>query len=364
MSIRDELAPAQEEAQTFLAQQGLKPKVFSFSNLFEFFNNIPGVARLIAKEPEIIFLVFVQFIVIYLSYLAWIQMIKWIPDSVWNEIVRASEKHQAQPYAYFIDLLMFGWAFIIVTVASLPVSICNAAMVAVYNLRASGEKTSLGECLGIATLHSGKIWIFTTIDAWITVRAIFDRLPKKNAPPRTALDELLYYAWKVATIAVTQSLVIGKGFIDAGKDSIKLLTTQTTRVICLRLGYSAVCWIIGILSYFGTLLYYVKFGDSGYGPHWLYNFYLLIGTPLFFSIGIVTVIVRPFYFLAVSKLYSEVIDVTAETRNEVDMVDSDTLLRLSWVRLLFFLLLAIIIFLLVFGNQIGLVDWVSQLIQG
>ena len=105
----------------------------------------------------------------------------------------------------------------VVTVASYPIAILNAAMTATHYLRSAGQSSSIAKCFNLAFKHLGRLWVFTTIDAWITVNAILDRLPRKRGR-RTAFDELLYYAWKIGTIGVVPALVAGKGYIDAAKD--------------------------------------------------------------------------------------------------------------------------------------------------
>jgi hypothetical protein len=241
------LDPTRDRAKDFLAQKGLKPRIFSGQSLGTFFAGIPGVAKLIAREPEILFFAALQWLVIWLAYLAWILMLQWIPDEVWNAVREASEGGRKADFT-LINLVLLGWSFFVVCVASYPIGICNAAMVAVHDLRTTSEKATIAKCLAIAVRHLHRIWMFTVVDGWITVQAILDRLPKKHYH-RTAFDELVYYAWKVSTMAVVPALVNGRSFVQAGRDSFLLLTSQPLRALGLRLGYSAVCWIIGALSY-------------------------------------------------------------------------------------------------------------------
>lgn len=357
-SIRTQLASAQDLAKKFLDVNGHKPKVFAAKNLIEFFRNIPVVLKLIFREPEILLLVGIQWIVICLAYLAWLQMLQWIPDQVWNAIDLASKQDRKVVYN-FLNIALLLWSFFIVYVASYPIAICNAAMVAVHDLYTSKKEISIYACFVIATQHVGRIWQFTAIDAWITVRAILDRLPKKHRN-RSAADELLYYAWKVATIVVVPSLVNGRNFIQAGKDSLQLLSAEPLRAIGLRFGYSAVCWIIGILAYLAAIIYFAYFGSDEHQSHWLYNFYFLMTGPIFVAVGIVTVLLRPFYLLGVAKFYTDSIDVSAEIEKDLRTPHHGNFL-FSKSFIIFLVLLCVLMACVFFPDQLGITTLINRL---
>jgi len=91
-SIRNSFKPFQDQAKTYLENQGHKPKVFTLSHLSAFFSNIPVTINLIREEPEILFFVVSQWVVVCLAYFAWLQMLQWIPDEVWNEISKSNNE--------------------------------------------------------------------------------------------------------------------------------------------------------------------------------------------------------------------------------------------------------------------------------
>jgi hypothetical protein len=367
-SVYNALDPTRDRVKDFLHDKGFRPRVFAGGNLRTFFGGLAGVAKLISEEPEILLFAAAQWLVIWLAYLAWTQMLHWIPDEVWNALRHAS-KDEAKLQFTLINLVLLAWSFFVVCVASYPIGICNAAMVAVHDLRVSGEAVTIGKCLAVADRHLRRIWMFTVADAWITVGAILDRLPKKHGH-RTLADELLYYAWKMATMAVVPALVNGRNFLAAGRDSFTLLTAQPLRAIGLRLGYSAVCWVIGVLAYAGCWITFRYFGTGVNGPHWLYNFYFLMAVPTFFAVGIVTVLVRPFFLLSVAKFYTDLIDVTAEVSEDLGhkageepRVGSDAHAKtgISWTFALFVVLLAMLLADVFFAQQLGLLDWIKHL---
>lgn len=362
-AIHQELDPARDQAKEFLETHKDWATGHSWgANAGKFFGNMPVIAKLIREEPEILVFATFQWIIIGLAYLAWTQMLHWIPDEVWNAIRDASEKERKEITFVLVNLALLGWSFFVVCVASYPIAICTAAMVAVHHLRKSGESSTIAKCLAVATHHLGAIWTFTLVDNWITVSEILDRLPKKHGR-HSAADELLYYAWKVATMGVVPALINGRGLLAAGKDSLTLLTSQPRRALGIRFGYSAACWVIGILSYVAALMVFAVFGEKGHGAHYIYNFYFLMAAPIFIAGGVISVLLRPFFLLSVAHLYTDVIDVTSEIGKGVATVPTWRNSLLSWKSLPFFLLLAVLLVAVFFADQIGLTAWVEHLAQ-
>lgn len=348
-----------DRARDFLDRGGYKPKIFSAANVRTFFGALPEVVRLIAREPEILLFAGLQWLVIGLGYVAWTQVLRWIPDAAWDAVREASEQERKGAFT-LLNLVLLGWSFLIVCVASYPIGVCNAAMVAVHDLRASGERVTIGRCLAIAGHHLGRIWLFTIVDSWITVSAILDRLPRKHYH-RTALDELLYYAWKLATMAVVPALVNGRSFLNAGRDSFLLLTEQPQRALALRLGYSAVCWVVGVLSYAGAAFLLVRSGMTHQGPHFIYNAYFLAAAPVVIAVGVVAVLVRPFYLLSVAAFYTELVDVKEEIERDVASEPHWEQVLFSGKFLLFAMLLIAVFSAVFYAPELGLTQWIDHL---
>ena len=244
--VREGLQSAQDEAKRLI--QVDKPRIFSLTTYRQFFASIPSTLRLALGSPEIVFFSLLQWASIVIGYLIWTQLLRWIPDESWAAIQEAVDRNNDSGQFIFLNFALLAWSFIVVVVIAYPVGLCSAAMVAVHDLRTSGEVVTIAKCIAVADRHLSRIWAFTIADSWITVWAILDRLPKKHGH-RSGVDELLYYAWKVGTAGVIPALVNGRTLVAAGRDSIKLLRNQPARVLGLRLGYSAVCWVIGIATY-------------------------------------------------------------------------------------------------------------------
>jgi hypothetical protein len=294
--------------------------------------DVAYAVKLMMQEKEILLFAVLQWLVIGLAYMMWTQVLDWIPDSVWAEAAReSSERSAATDWA---NLAIWGWSLLIIATAAYPLALLNASIVASHYLKSSGQKSTVPACLNLASKNLGRVWLFTALDALITARAILDRLPSKKRRKRTASEEAAYYAWKIATIGVLPSLVSGKTFVDSANESVWLLEDQPVRTIGIRMGYSLLCWIIGVLAYAGAVVTLVMFGGPLGGENWVYHFYVLMGAPIFFAVGIVSLI-RPVFVLAISKLYTDVVPVNVEIEGTVT-AESPT--EIDWLTLIFAML--------------------------
>ena len=261
--------------------------------------------KLIFLEKELITFAILQWACIGLGYYLWLQMIGWIPEAAWE---RASNSRGATAG----DLILFAWSFFCVGIVAFPLGILSGCMGAVHFLNRQGKESTIAECLKMVLPRAWPLWIFHWIDGWWTVQRILDRLPKKNdrrSFAEKAVSELVYYAWKVATIGILPGLVTGRGLIDAGKRSIGMVRNKFKEVILLRAGYSALCWIVGVGGYAGTILFFVAFPGlvnfkvpvSGQ----MYAFYFWVGVPLMVSVGAVMLFLRPVYVISACDIYAD-----------------------------------------------------------
>jgi hypothetical protein len=347
---RETLNLARDKAQEVFTQTGEKPEVLSEKNLSTFFGELGAAFRLILEEKEILFFAMLQWLVIAFAYLVWTQMLDWIPDDVWRQVSKKDNKISFT----LLNLALTGWSFLVVMVASYPLSLLNAAITAVHYLRTAGRRSTIASCLSYAYRNLPQLWVFTTIDAWITVNAILDRMPRRNSR-RTAADEALYYAWKIGTLGVVPALTAGKGFFGAAKDSVTVLAAHPLRAIGIRMGYSLICWLIGILTYIGGLSYVMHFSQSTGSTNGVYNFYVLIAVPIVFSVGVTAVLVRPLYLVVVARLYAEVVPIG----EAADVPASSRKADIAGV--IFAVLLCTLLAFYWFGDQLGLRGWIESL---
>ncbi|WP_223787466.1 hypothetical protein [Marinicella meishanensis] len=259
------------------------------------------------KEKEIFVFGLLQWAAIGLGYLLWVQMLDWIPESVWRSAAESDSGSIA-------DLVLWLWSFVCVGVVAYPIGILSGCMGAAHFLHRQGQPSSIAACLQMVMPQSWPLWSFHWIDGWITVKRILDRLPKKDDKRTTAQKaaaEALYYAWKLGTAGVLPNLVTGHGLIRSGKNSVLFVKDNFKEVAKLRTGYSALCWVVGILAYIGTLFLFMSVdivpeGGEIYGH--VYTFYLWAAVPILVATAVIMLLLRPIYILALCELYSEYVD--------------------------------------------------------
>ncbi|MFN7114365.1 MAG: hypothetical protein ACK4PK_08395 [Alphaproteobacteria bacterium] len=361
-SLEKKLSPMTRDAAKVIRSNGGVGDIKRGGHIGGFFSNLGDVFRLIRQEPEILIFAVLQWACITLAYMGWVQALDWIPDSVWQEVQRANNEDRDSGFA-LLNLFLIGWSFIIVVCVSFPLSILTAGMVAVHALRHEGYESTFFYALWRGMRNVGQQWVFTSVDAWITVRAIFDRLPKKNnSNPRTLADEALYYAWKLATMGMVPAMIYGHGLVGAAKDSVTMIKLAPARAIAIRFGYSGICWIVGITTYIAAIIYGCSIGFGAGHENFIYAFYFYMTVPIFISVGIISVLVRPFFLLMVAKLYTDVMApkglLDAAVAGEKTMADTAPAWPVFFLAgaMLFAVLTAIFM-----TDDIGLTAWVENL---
>lgn len=287
-----ELALVGADARDWLQGRGIKPRMWALENFGQFFSRTRNALGLIAQEREILAFSALQWVCIAVAYYAWIQFMRWIPEDVLRE--------NSGDYAYEIAVLL--WSGLCIAAAAYPVGILSGCVGAAHFLRAQGQESTVGACLKLVLPLSGRLGVFHAVDGWITAERILDRLPRRGGGSflGRAAKEAAYYAWKVATVGMLPALLSGRGVLEAGKDSLELLKARPGEVIALRLGYSAVCWMIGLLAYFGGMAWMISQPAAD-----RYSIYAVAGVPLLVAVGIVVLFLRPIFVLAACQLYSD-----------------------------------------------------------
>lgn len=272
--------------------------------LKSYFGYLSEVWKLTLREKEIITFAFLQLASIAVGYYLWVQMLHWIPPEVWKTAEHARS-------ASLPDLILLVWSFVCVGVAALPLSIFSACIGAVYFLRRQGYPSTIAACLKIVLPEVWSLWVFQWVDGWITVNQILERLPKKNdreTPAQRALSEALYFAWKLGTIGIMPAVITGRGLVESCRDSISVVKTKFIDAAKLRVGYSFLCWIIGVSAYIGTIFFF--FYGHFIPPHaeiygFVYTFYFWAGVPLLVAVAIIELFLRPAYIVGSCELYAQ-----------------------------------------------------------
>lgn len=266
-----------------------------FGSIGSFFTSIAASLRFIFTEKENIVFALLQWATIALVYFIWIQGLSWIPEEIW--------KNDTENTA--ANLILLVWSLACVGLAAFPLGILTACMNASCLLRFQNKESTFTDCMKAAFSRAGTLWIFSWIDGWWTVKRILERLPKKNDRTLRSVKierEIIYQLWKMISLGFIPALLYGRSFKDACKDSLFLLKKRFLPLIKLRLGYSFVCWIVGIGCYAGTVLFFC-YMDKMPDEYDIYSWYFYAGFPLILALLIIIILFRPLYIISACRIY-------------------------------------------------------------
>ena len=303
------------------------------------------------KEKEIFFFGGMQWLAVAIAYLLWTQMLFWIPPEVWEAL--SSEDDGAG----LIDLALTLWAFVCVGVAAFPIAIFSSCMGVTHFLHKQGRASTVAMCLKLSLPNAWPLWAFHWTDGWITVRQIMSRIPSdqdKRTLAQILYEEALYYAWKVGIAGVLPSMVLGKGMIESGKESIAFVRQHAKEIIKLRAAYSGYCWILGVLAYVAgiPLMMYLDDG-TGMGNN-IAMFYFYMAVPICFAVGLIMFFLRPIYLLSLCNLYSDYLKANNKT---VELPDNPP--RAISALVVFAILCIAVLVVFYFREAIGLAEILS-----
>jgi hypothetical protein len=268
------------------------------------------------------------------GYFVWVQGLSIVPEELWRELSSTRDE------ASLFDIPLFIWSLIVVALTALPLGLLNGSISAVLILRRQGEESTLYKCLAAASLHTLRIWSFSFIDSWITVKQIFDRLPKSSRDRGLYIDdtvtkELLYYAWKVGTMGYLPALLYGNDVVEASKKSLSLVKNKLNEVAMLRIGYSFFCWIIGIGSYIFCFYFLAQFDLKEFD---FYRAYVLAGFPIAIAVSVVSIFLSPVYMIAATELYLDNEKENGEELLKMDQTESSSSLLFTGIIFIVFAL--------------------------
>ncbi len=336
-----------EDVKAYLDEKHIEPKIWKRENVAEFFNRSAYAFSLVFREKEILFFSALQWISIALAGLLWGEMLGWIPHELLN--VRSLQD-------FLVDFAVFAWSFLCAALAAYPIAVLTAAMGAAHFLRQQGQPSTIGACLKLALPNASRLWIFYLWDGWQTFNRIIDNVPLKGGydfrfAKRRALAKAAHHAWKAGTLGMPPALLSGKGLIEAATESVSLLKKRSAEVLKLRGGYAAICGMVILAGLIATTMLFI-FGltpPKGTAPRTIYA--LWIGVPMFATIGVIELLVRPVYVIAACQMYSEF---RKETRTPFKFAKSSD----SGLDVLAAFLAACVILSLVamYRDQIGLGD--------
>lgn len=270
-----------------------------FGSVGGFFRSIATSLRFVLTEKENIVFALLQWACIVLTYYIWVQVLKWIPEEIWIKAGNGDSQNKC------VDLILWLWSLACVGFAAYPLGILTACMNASCILRFKNKESTFTDCFKIALQHSGTIWIFSWIDGWWTVKRILERLPKKNDRTPTSVKiyrETIYQTWKMLTLGFMPAILFGRSLKDACNDSLSLTKKRFLPLIKLRLGYSLICWIVGIGCYIGTILIFIFIPELP-AINDIYSFYKYAGIPMILALLIIMLVFRPLYIISACRIY-------------------------------------------------------------
>lgn len=243
-----------------------------------------------------------QWVVIGIAYYLWVQVLSLVPEEVWN-----SDNGNGN---CAVGIILLIWSVVCVGLVAYPLGLLTACMNASYILRFTGRESTVAECLKIVLPKSWSLWVFSWFDGWWTVMRILERLPKKNDRTPLAvkmLNEAIYQGWKLSSLGFLPALLSGRSVGEACGDSLNLLKERFSMLIKLRVGYSLVCWVFGIIGYLGVFLLMRELMEHNRGifdDNAVYKIYLLIGGPLMMVLVFIMLVFRPIYIISACRIYA------------------------------------------------------------
>ena len=334
-----------------LRQKAYKETDFSenpgyFGSIGGFFTSIAASLRFVFTEKENIVFALLQWATIALVYFIWTQGLSWIPEEIW--------KNDTENTA--ANLILLVWSLACVGLAAFPLGILTACMNASCLLRFQNKESTFTDCMKAAFSRAGTLWIFSWIDGWWTVKRILERLPKKNDRTLRSVKierEIIYQLWKMISLGFIPALLYGRSFKDACKDSLFLLKKRFLPLIKLRLGYSFVCWIVGIGCYAGTVLFFC-YMDKMPDEYDIYSWYFYAGLPLILALLIIMILFRPLYIISACRIY---INYACDEGIQPNLPQRTS--SLANVLVIFICLTAVICIVLLYHQQLGIDNLMS-----
>lgn len=260
----------------------VKSKPARRTAMARFAERVRHAGALLLQEPEILGFALLQWICVMLVYALWMWAVNEMPGE----------------FGFFFSTI------VCLVLVGLPVGFFTACIGAVHFLRRAGEPSSIPACIHLVAPKVWALWAFTALDVGFTAYQVLDRMPSKRSRSAAdrALSEGLYYAWKLATIGILPAILAGRPLRKAAEESADLVRRRLADAALLRIGYSSVCWILGIAVYAATLVsvnvYELSTPDS-------YGYYLWLVGPIVVALAFILLFARPVYVLASCELYHD-----------------------------------------------------------
>lgn len=131
---------------------------------------------------------------------------------------------------------------------------------------------------------------------------------------------------------------------------------RASDVIVLRIGYSFLCWIIGISAYIGAVIFFIKFNNLFGRLQGIYGFYLLMGIPIAISVAVILFFLRPIYVISCCDIFSNYI-----SEEKINIKTPETSSTTN-VLVAFIVLILIVLLMFFLREQIGIMSVIRSLL--
>jgi len=290
--------------------------------------------RLTQAEGEIATFSLLQWLVLSLLLIVWLWLAQLMPGAWWTTFV------PGQKLFTVADIVVLFSPLLLIPIAAFPISLLTGCMGAAHFLRQQMGESTVITCIGLAIRRAWPLWIFHWIDGWITVTQCLSRI--QHAAPRQGgagdgddpgsemgsdagagdnadeggtstsnkaqiimAQESGYLIWKIAVAGMLPAILSGNGLIASAKESAAFVRGNIITITGLRLAYSSACWLIGIACFVAGIASERLEWMPHLGYSELYTSLVAILAPVIIGFGILMVIVRPIYVLALCQLYTD-----------------------------------------------------------
>lgn len=277
-----------------LPQQPMLPK----GGIGAFLHATTYALKLSLVEKEVWFFAFMQWISISLVYMLWLQGFRLLPESLWGQL---SSDGGA---GWLVHTLVLVWGLLCIALASIPVGFFTGCMGAVHFLVRQNRESTIANCMKVSMQRAAPLSAFHFIDGCITVRQLLSRADTEGEGT-TVASEALYYTWKLAVAGMLPAILTGHGQ-QVVSNAVAFVRGNLSQVLLLRGGYSALCWILGVIT-FATSVAYGRSLDISYADgaaQALYAAYSAAGVPALAGVAILMLFLRPIYVLSMCELFS------------------------------------------------------------
>lgn len=270
-------------------------------SVFRFFGYLLYSWKLMFIEKEIIVFSLLQWIAVALGVYLFTYMIgrpELLP--LWQQLEQGNKAAEAA-----LGTIMTVWGMICIGLVALPFSIFSSCIAAVHLIHYHEDRSStVAECLRIVLPRAWALWGFVWFDLYLTVMK-----PHRGRGWKSWALEGLYQAWKIAAMCIHMNILTGRNWQDTYNNTLGMTKTQGWELLRIRIGYSFVTFTLYIGVFIAACFFardlYPYFFAADQEQRTMMQAWMFIATIGVFWLGLVKVLVRPAYMIAISDIFAD-----------------------------------------------------------